>query len=105
MAERGAPLGNQNARKARIWSEALKRALARYSGSTVDAGLDRLADRMVKAAAEGDETAFAAITEKIGDRLEGRPAQVIVGDRDEDPVQVEGRIRLVKPDGSAGEGE
>jgi hypothetical protein len=57
---------------------------------------------MVRAAAEGDETAFAAITEKIGDRLEGKPAQVIVGDRDEDPVQVEGRIKLVRPD--AGEG-
>jgi hypothetical protein len=99
-----APLGNQNARKARIWSEALKRALARYSGSTVDAGLDRLADRMVRAAAEGDETAFAAITEKIGDRLEGKPAQVIVGDRDEDPVQVSGRIVLIKPTEEGGHG-
>lgn len=100
-----APLGNQNARKARVWTEALRRALARYSAKVgdehpnVDKGLDRLADRMVMAAAIGDEAAFAAITEKIGDRLEGKPAQVIIGDANEDAVQVEGRIRLVKPEG------
>ena len=100
-----APLGNTNARKARVWSEAIKRALARYSAAqgdehpSVDAGLDRLAMRMVRAAAEGDEEAFAGVAEKIGDRLEGKPAQVIIGDASEDAVQVEGRIRLVKPEG------
>lgn len=98
-----APLGNQNGRKARIWTEAIKRALARFSAAngdelpSIDKGLDRLADRMVRAAATGDEAAFAAITEKIGDRLEGKPAQVIIGDADEDAVQVEGRIRLIHP--------
>lgn len=91
----GAPLGNQNAKKARIWTEALKRALARYSGSSVDAGLDRLADRMVKAAAEGDEQAFAAITEKIGDRLEGKPAQSLtVGGDDENPLKTVNEVIL-----------
>ena len=98
MAKSGAQPGNQNARKARIWTEALKRALARYSGSSVDAGLDKLADRMVMAAAEGDDAAFHHITEKIGDRMEGKPAQVVIGDADEDPVQVSGVIKLVKPE-------
>ena len=98
----GAPIGNQNARKARVWTEAIKRALARYSGNSVEAGLDKLADRMVKAAAEGDQDAWHIITEKIGDRLEGKPAQVVVGDSDADPLQVamvERRIVLVKPEG------
>jgi predicted NBD/HSP70 family sugar kinase len=101
MAERGAQPGNQNGRKGRIWSEALKRALARYSGSTVDAGLDRLADKMVKAADEGDKEAYQII-EKIGDRLEGKPAQTLIhnGDEEGGPVQVEGRIKLVRPEGA-----
>lgn len=103
MAERGAPTGNQNARKGRMWTEALKRALARYSAKvgdeypSVDRGLDRLADRTVMAAAEGDPDAFAAIVEKIGDRLEGKPAQVVIGDADEDAIQVQGRVVLVRP--------
>lgn len=94
----GAPLGNQNARKAKVWSEALKRALARYSGSSVDAGLDKLADRLVKAAAEGDQDAWHLITEKIGDRLEGKPAQAIIGGNGDDPpLKVEGVLKLVRP--------
>ncbi len=102
----GAPIGNRNAVKARVWTEAIKRALARYSAKagdelpSVDKGLDRLADRLVLAAAEGDEEAFANVTEKIGDRLEGKPAQTVIhnGDEDGGPVQVEGRIKLVKPE-------
>ncbi len=90
-----APLGNQNAKKAKVWTEAIKRALARYSGESVDAGLDILATRMVKAAAEGDEEAFAAITEKIGDRLEGKPAQsVTVGGDEENPVRTISEVVL-----------
>jgi hypothetical protein len=95
----GAPLGNQNGRKAKIWEQAIKRALARYSGSTVDAGLDLLATRMVKAAIEhGDDTAAAMIAEKIGDRLDGKPAQAIIGGEDGDnPVQVAAVVRFVEP--------
>ena len=99
-----APMGNQNARKAKIWTEAIKRALARFSAEngdalpSVDKGLDRLADRMVRAAAHGDEAAFANITEKIGDRLEGKPAQAIVGgDGDDPPIKVQGVVTLVRP--------
>jgi hypothetical protein len=91
-----APVGNQFARKAKIWEQALKRALARYSGETVDAGLDRLADRMVKAAMETDDhSAAALIAEKIGDRMDGKPAQAIVGDDDYAPVRVEKIERTV----------
>jgi hypothetical protein len=93
-----APIGNQNAKKAKIWEQAIKRALARYSGSTIEAGLDRLADRLVKSAIEHeDDSAAAVIAEKIGDRLDGKPAQAIVGDADADPIQVQGFVKLVTP--------
>lgn len=91
---RGAPKGNQNGRKAKIWEQALKRALARYAGSTVDAGLDKLADRMVKAAMEGDDAASVMIAEKIGDRMDGKPVQAVAGD-EESPLMVVQRIELV----------
>jgi hypothetical protein len=74
VATSGGQPGNQNGRKGKIWEQALKRALARYSGSTVDAGLDRLADQMVKAADSGDAFAWQII-EKIADRLDGKPSQ------------------------------
>lgn len=99
----GAPVGNQNAKKAKVWEQAIKRALARYSGSTVDAGLDILANRLVKAAVEHeDDSAAAQIMEKIGDRLDGKPAQAIIGGDEDDPaIKVEAiAIRLVKPDGA-----
>lgn len=72
----GAPIGNQNAKKAKIWEQALKRALCRYAGGTVDQGLDRLADRMIKAAAEGDEAAAMLVIERIADRLDGKPVAI-----------------------------
>jgi len=91
----GAPLGNQNARRGRIWSEAIRRALARYSGSTVEAGLDKLADKLVAAADAGDKEAYQ-IMEKIGDRMEGKAAQPLVGDDDHPPIRA--AIVFVKPD-------
>lgn len=69
------------------------RSLSRRSGS-VDAGLDEAADKLTKLAIdEGDKWAL----EEIGDRMDGKPAQAIVGDDDHAPIQVEGRIKLVKP--------
>jgi hypothetical protein len=66
-----APVGNQFARKAKIWEQAIKRALARASGESVDKGLDKLADQLVAKAAEGDTWALR----EVGDRLDGKPAQ------------------------------
>ena len=97
-----APLGNQNGKKARIWAESLKRALARYTGDSVEAGLDRIADRVVKSAIEDPmEEAKDAINE-IANRCDGKPAQAVIGGDDDDPpLRVEGiAIRLVKPDGA-----
>lgn len=75
----GAPIGNQNAKKAKLWEQALKRALARISNATVDAGLDKCADKLVSAAVEGEQWALR----EIGDRIDGKSVQVIGGDPDQ----------------------
>lgn len=67
------------------------RALARKSGS-VDAGLDAAADKLaIMAIDDGDKWAL----EEIGNRLDGKPAQAIVGDDDLPPVRTVSRIELV----------
>lgn len=90
----GAPLGNQNARKAKLFEQAIKRALARASGENVDAGLDKGADKLVAAYQAGEPWAI----KEVGDRLDGKPAQAIIGDADEAPVQIAGVLKLVKPE-------
>jgi hypothetical protein len=87
----GAPLGNKNAARAKKWREAILRALARKSGS-VDAGLDAAADKLVILAVDdGDKWAL----EEIGNRLDGKPAQAIVGDDDAPPVNVVAKVERV----------
>jgi len=87
-----APVGNQNAKKAKLWEQALKRALARASGESVDAGLDKIADKIVAQAMQGDRYAM----EEIAVRIDGKPAQPIVGGNDDDPpIQTVSRIELV----------
>jgi hypothetical protein len=68
----GAPIGNQNAAKARRWREAIQRALARATGG-VDEGLDKIADKLVKAAIDGDQWA----TDHIADRIDGKATQPV----------------------------
>jgi hypothetical protein len=70
-----APVGNQNAAKAKKWSAAIERALCkRYGKSLVDA-LDDLAGKFIEAVEKGDLAAF----KEFGDRMEGKPAQAITG--------------------------
>ena len=71
-----AQIGNKNVKRGKIWEQALKRALARYSGETVDKGLDMLANKMIRAAMEGDEAASMAIIERIADRMDGKPVAI-----------------------------
>lgn len=99
MAERGAPLGNQNAARAKKWREAIMRALARKSGS-VEAGLDAAADKLAALAIDqSDKWAL----EEIGNRLDGKPAQAIIGGDEDDPalkVLTEITIRAVDAAGN-----
>jgi hypothetical protein len=90
----GAPLGNKNAAKPRIWHQAIMRALETREKSRIDGKkeIDALADRLLDLVAAGD---LAALKE-FGDRLDGKPAQsVTVGGDPENPFQSVNRIELV----------
>ena len=81
----GAPFGNQNAKSAKIWQQAIKRAVARRANGTIDSGLDELADKLIELVARGDLPAL----KELGDRIDGKPAQTIQGDPD-NPLVIEG---------------
>lgn len=78
----GAPIGNRNRSNTKLWEEAIRRAVLADDGKRLRAIAERLLDK----AAEGD---IAAIKE-LGDRIDGRPAQMIgVGqDPNADPMQI-----------------
>lgn len=81
-----APLGNQNAAKAKVWAAAIERALERRGDKTIDP--DKPTPRAPKAKALDDmaekflaevEKAGIAGFKELGDRMDGRPAQTIQG--------------------------
>lgn len=80
----GAPIGNQNARKGKPWQAAINRALEKRSKVDQMHALDELAERLLRACDEGDITAL----KELGDRLDGKPAQAIVG-ADDGPIRFE----------------
>lgn len=71
-----APIGNQNAKKARISTEALKLELAHDR--------DALRD-MWRATIEKARGGDLQAVKEINDRLEGKPAQAIIGGGDDEP--------------------
>lgn len=88
----GAPVGNTNRKSAKKWRDSLTRALARASeGAGFDAGLDRVADHVVTEALRGERWAI----EEIGNRIDGKPAQAIVGDDDLPPVRFQKIERVI----------
>lgn len=102
MATSGAQLGNDNARKARIWAEAVRRAIARKAEGSLEHGLDTLADKLVSAATAGEQWALL----EIGNRLDGKPPQAIIGgDEDDPPVKIQKVERVIvraKPESADG---
>jgi hypothetical protein len=93
----GAPFGNQNGKKQRIWHAAILRALETRDKSRVDGKkeLDALADKLLDLVAAGELNAL----KEFGDRLDGKPAQALIGgDDDDNPIKVEGVLKLVKPE-------
>lgn len=76
----GAPKGNQNAAKAKVWSAAIERALERRTASRTDGikEIDALAEKLLELVAAGDLPAL----KEFGDRMEGKPAQTLAGDPD-----------------------
>lgn len=90
----GAPLGNQNAKKAKAWEGALRSALAQYENTEAGVrqgdALRKIAEVVVTKALAGDKDAV----KEIGDRLDGKPAQSITG-ADGGPVQLESIRRVI----------
>jgi uncharacterized ferredoxin-like protein len=69
MAGKGAPKGNHNAAKAKIWSDAIRKSVLSRKK------LDALANKLVELAEEGDLQAL----KEVGDRLEGKVPQAVEG--------------------------
>ncbi len=95
----GAPLGNKNGAKKRLpWSQALKRSLTRLAEKSGEdspnyrRGLDKVADAVVKDAVAGSKDAWM----ELGNRLEGKPGQVVVLQGDENnPLRVSGTVNFI----------
>lgn len=87
----GAPIGNQNAAKAKRWSAAIDRALDRRAQKMglkdAQEALDDLAEKFLDAVALGDIPAFR----ELGDRMDGKPAQSLAlgGDDEAGPIRHE----------------
>ena len=79
-----APLGNQNAVRAKRWSMAIDRALEKRSRVDQVEALDALAEKLLALADEGDLGAL----KELGDRLEGKPSQMIGIGQDPDAAPV-----------------
>jgi hypothetical protein len=69
----GAPVGNRNANKGRIWRDAIHRALAKRARSDQVVALDELAEKLLTLADQGDLGAL----KELGDRLEGKAVQAV----------------------------
>lgn len=79
MASKGAQPGNQNARKGRVWRDAINRALKKREREQRKA-LDDLAEELLKQAEAGDLMAL----KELADRVEGRPEQPVKHSGDDD---------------------
>lgn len=90
----GAPVGNGNAQKGRMWNDALRRAIAQDDGKRLRAAIEQL----LNLASNGEPWAI----KELADRLDGRPKQV-------NHIESEGsdltaiRITFVRPDGAESE--
>lgn len=79
--------GNKNQSRTKPWSDALRRALARFDDDgKIEQGqaLNRIADQFVKSAYSGDKEAI----QEIANRLDGKPAQAVAIDEDSGPLTI-----------------
>ena len=67
----GAPLGNNNGQKKRVWSLAIEKALENRSKGDQMKSLIELANALIAKCLEGDMVAL----KELGDRVEGRVHQ------------------------------
>mgnify|MGYP003389918194 FL=1 len=88
---RGAPSGNNNAGKNKIWTLAIQKALLKRSKGDQMAALVGLAEKLLAKCAKGDMTAL----KELGDRLEGKVPQAIEGTGENGELSVALTIRYV----------
>ena len=85
---------NSGTRKTKIWREALMLVLNRPLDEAQPKGrtnLDKLVLKQFELASAGDSQSIR----DIADRLDGKPAQAIVGDNEADPLNIIQRIERV----------
>ena len=88
-----APLGNKNATKSKPWSDAIRRAIARYDAKRDEDAkfLNVLADQLLIDCINGEKSALDELT----NRLDGKAAQsVTVGGDEENPIHAVTKIVL-----------
>lgn len=83
----GAPVGNKNATKNKVWEETLRRALLANDGEK----LRSIADKLIERALEGDVSAL----KEVGDRIDGKPKQQLELSGDEENPLVTRIVREV----------
>lgn len=71
MADKGAPIGNDNAHRGKLWNDALRKAIVQDKGERVRVAVGKLLAK----AAKGEPWAI----KELADRLDGKAAQAIVG--------------------------
>ena len=88
-----APLGNKNASKSKPWSDAIRRAIARYDAKRDEDAkfLNVLADQLLIDCINGEKSALDELT----NRLDGKAAQsVTVGGDEDNPIHTVNKIIL-----------
>lgn len=80
-----APVGNANAKTAREWREALRRAMAHKAEGDYRQTLMQIATVVVDKALQGDKDAWL----EIANREDGKAIQPIAGADGEPPVKME----------------
>ena len=101
----GAPFGNQNAFKGKLWREAINRALQRRSKGEMVQALDQLADRYLWAIFNGKKD-YVPGFESLGSRLDGKPVQALEHSGPEgEPLPSAVTVTLVRPPQLGGKGE
>lgn len=104
MAGIGGPPGNNFARNALEWKQAINRALEKRGNGDRSAALDALAERFLDAVEEmasGGENVQPSVNgfRELGDRLDGKAAQTVAlgGDPDGVPLQTQVIVNFPKP--------
>ncbi|WP_114662302.1 hypothetical protein [Polynucleobacter necessarius] len=90
----GAPIGNHNAQKGRMWNDALRKAIAQDDGKRLRASIEKLLDL----ASRGEPWAI----KELADRLDGRPKQTNILETTDEPI-TDIKIIFVSPDGRESE--